>query len=244
MEQGELQNSTSSHGCSSPTPRQSSCCETHSMRTVQEEGPGPQNTPNDTNSQGPDTFDKYESRRNRGHQRSRRVPNLLSGPPLIPGPVTPNFVPACSPEYCGLMNAEPQVAIFPQFMLTPSISEPADDHDEERTAFVIQAMQKAIGLPPIVFDPCVLQQWQPTRARKGRRERNKVDPPANKLRGGSRETKSRSFEATEFEFPSLKVEQGCVYKEVATPSPLPMKRVKFPSKSSQLKKQLSQTSQF
>jgi hypothetical protein len=108
---------------------------------------------------------------------------------------------------------------------------------------VIQAMQKAIGLPPIVFEPCVLQQLQPTRLRKCRRERNKVDATAYK-RGGSREMIPRTFEATDFEFPSLTVEYACACKEVGTPSPMPMKRVKFPSKSSQLRKQLSQTSQF
>ena len=65
-------------------------------------------------------FNRMEERANRPRHQSKRVPNLLSGVPLLPGPVTPNFVPMCSPESTGFPQYQ-SVAMFPSFMLAPSV---------------------------------------------------------------------------------------------------------------------------
>ena len=56
---------------------------------------------------------------------AKRVPNLLAGAPLLPGPVTPNFVPHSAPDVSGL-SYPPNMAfaVFPSFMLAPSVLPP------------------------------------------------------------------------------------------------------------------------
>ena len=56
--------------------------------------------------------------RNRPRHHSKRVPNLLAGTPLLPGPVTPNFVPIKSPEIdVGGVSQHQPIVMFPSFML-------------------------------------------------------------------------------------------------------------------------------
>ena len=40
----------------------------------------------------------FSNRPDKFRSHSKRVPNLLAGAPLLPGPITPNYVPLTSPE--------------------------------------------------------------------------------------------------------------------------------------------------
>jgi hypothetical protein len=103
-----------------------------------------------TNHYESDRLSKLDNRRFRKGVRSRRVPNLLAGAPLIPGPITPSFVPSQSP-YCvpipDLDQCAP-LAIFPNFMLTPdSIGE-----ENDCTNFMRELVHEALGLPRLLVD--------------------------------------------------------------------------------------------
>lgn len=91
------------------------------------------------------TFDRASKPRNTTRPHRRQVPNLLEGSPLLSAPVTPHFTPSHSPAYLGqLYSNHGNMAIFPTFMLAPSIV--AEGSEE----FMRQAMENAIGLPPII----------------------------------------------------------------------------------------------
>lgn len=91
------------------------------------------------------SVDRSTRSRNPNRPTRKPVPNMLSGSPLLTGPVTPHFAPAHPPVYSNQYYAhQGNMAIFPTFMLAPSIV--AEGSEE----FVRQAMQNAIGLPPIL----------------------------------------------------------------------------------------------
>ena len=91
------------------------------------------------------SIERLSRPRNPTRPTRKHVPNMLSGSPLISGPVTPHFAPIYPPAYPNQYSAhQGNMAIFPTFMLAPSIvAEGSED-------FVRQAMQNAIGLPPIL----------------------------------------------------------------------------------------------
>jgi hypothetical protein len=223
------ENMSEADRCFDSSDRPKPDCVKDAMQTVPEEESFSTHAVLESSRQCIDGYEKGETRKPRNPYRSRRIPNLLSGPALIPGPVTPNFVPACSPELCCSGSYDSPIAIFPQFMLTPGVCLSLDDHDEGRATFLLEAMQKAVGLPPIVVDPCFSQDYS-NRSRKGKRESR-----GKGLRQTPRPTpvtdeRKQLFESIETDFPSLEIRQP----EVATPSP--KKWGKFPSKSSQLKR--------
>jgi hypothetical protein len=163
--------------------------------------------------------------------RSRRVPNLLTGPALLPSPVTPNFSPA-SPPILGEWNGRiHSIAIFPQFMIAPNLTV---GDSAEKITFVKEAMEKAVGLPPIVFDSgnCHLE-TQKDRKYHQRRERYKKE--SNRAQRSYEKVNLPPFKSIETDFPAL---DGPSKPEVdiSTPSPHRKKWVKFPTKNSQIKK--------
>jgi hypothetical protein len=88
--------------------------------------------------------DRISKHRNPNRISRRQVPNLLSGAPLLSGPVTPHFAPQLSP-LAYHSQCQPNMAIFPTFMLAPSMVAEGSEQ------FLREAMQNAIGLPPILY---------------------------------------------------------------------------------------------
>lgn len=163
---------------------------------------------------------KQDNRRPRIPPRSRRVPNLLSGPALIPGPMTPNIGPFHSPF--GNWNHAPAMPIFPNFMLTPSV---AEEEDEKRAEFMREAMQCAVGIPALLVDTSTYSMQQAEERRAGARAVKKA-PKVKRVPSKS----PPRFESADF--PSLVPEKAV---PVSTPSPVKLKNARFPSKN-QLKK--------
>jgi hypothetical protein len=181
-------------------------------------------------------FCEVPEMRRRIPPRSRRVPNLLSGPALLPGPVTPNFAPASPPILAEWNGRQQPIAIFPQFMIAPNL---AVGDSEEKITFVKEAMEKAVGLPPIVFDTSLGQvenlkdRRHHTRRDRYRRETIRAPPRSNE------KATMTPFKSIESDFPALDGSMP-VEIDVGTPSPQAAVRrtkwVKFPSKNSQIKK--------
>ena len=160
---------------------------------------------------------KQDNRRPRNPPRSRRVPNLLSGPALIPGPMTPNMGPFHPPFGSGNWNQPAPLAIFPNFMLAPSVEEEAD---EKRAAFVREAMQRAVGLPPILVETSTYGQQSESRR------------PVKKMAKPKRVPSKSPPRFDSADFPSLAAEAAV---SVTTPPVSKLKSSRFPSKN-QLKR--------
>lgn len=179
---------------------------------------------------------KLENRKYRDPPRSRRVPNLLSGAPLIPGPMTPNFTTHGSP-CCGSSQGQ-AVAIFPNFMLSPSVGL-SEDCESSSEDFMRTAMQCAIGIPPLVVDPVYLEEcFGVQMAIKNRVRRDKAKPAkaAGKTKVGP---PTPAFESRAEDFPSLGGQENRPQQPTAvvetTTSRVKMAPIRFPSKN-QLKK--------
>lgn len=201
----------------------------HAMGSVPEEGLLDQSTSKEDTDKTGNTTDTADARKTRPAPKSRKVPNLLSGPALIPGPVTPNFTPACAPEFSDMFGKN-QMAIFPQFMLaTNHILEDAGE-SESRLNFVLEAMEKAVGLPPLLIDPDFLkEQNRDSRYRRDRyRQTRPQRPPPDQPQ--------KTFKSSETNFPSLDGSREQTTVDISTPSPGRKKWTKFPSKNCQIKK--------
>jgi hypothetical protein len=175
---------------------------------------------------------RLDNRRSRNPPRPKRVPNLLSGTPLLPGPLTPYSGPQRSPFFSP--SPYQPIAIFPNFMLAPAEQEYRCSDDFER-----MAMQRAIGLPPIMVDPSFLEELENCNI-KTRNRRDRTKKSTGKSYSGAR-LPVPIFERKEEDFPSLdgrsllaeperkRSETSCL------PAKSKMTPVKFPSKN-QLKK--------
>lgn len=181
---------------------------------------------------GSDAISKLEYGKFRKGARSRRVPNLLAGTPLLPGPITPSFMPSNPPYFrtCSEGNHHSEVAIFPNFMLTPEVN------SDSGSDYMRETMQTTLGFPVLVADPSYINglSSQETMARNARksstlgtpRERPKIDNPQFR-----KKSYIKRFEAKVDDFPQL----GDKDVDITTPSPQRMKQARFPSKN-QLKK--------
>jgi hypothetical protein len=181
---------------------------------------------------------------NRGGRR--HIPNLLSGVPLLPGPMTPQFAPVhvTSPD-----SFSHQVAIFPAFMVAP---DSIPDVDGE---FMKCAMESAIGLPPLFnlpesgyfFEPAGVEDiaQQRSRSKGGKKQQSSTPrkPPSNDSVFPPRSRDMPIIESN-FDFPILENMMSSSATTVATtpslcPSPSPrqakLSHAKFPSKSRQMK---------
>lgn len=181
-----------------------------------------------------DAVETSECRRLRTNQKSRKVPNLLSGPALIPGPVTPNVAPVGAPDLSYMLGKSHQFAIFPQFMLSTNHITEDPDESESRMNFVREAMEKAVGLPPLLIDPNMLKQEQ-MRERRYRRDRYRREP-IRPQSSREEEEEKKSFKNSENDFPILDGPRETENIETTTPSPPRKKWSKFPSKNCQIKK--------
>jgi len=175
---------------------------------------------------------KLENRKYGDPPRSRRVPNLLSGAPLIAGPITPNFTPHGSP-CCGSSQGQ-AVAIFPNFMLSPSVglSEKCESNSED---FMRTAMQCAIGIPPIVVDPVYLEECfgrQMANNNRVRRDKPKPAKAAGKTKVGP---PTPTFESRAEDFPSLGGQENRPHQPTAlvetTTSRVKIAPIRFSSKN-------------
>ena len=244
-------------GClkhSGPADSTDSCDRAPKIESVPEDDVVPECQVDDRSTQASEQFSGYESRKPRHPTRSRRVPNLLSGVPLIPGPMTPNFVPLGSPysypmSSCGYAQS---VAIFPNFMLTPSV-EFSEESQSSSDEFMRHAMQNAVGIPPIivntnfVLEDYISEPKQRGGSSQGKRDKGKRDPISRctpkAVKPKPTAPVDSLFESRAEDFPSLgkgspsnKGPSDRVV-EVMTPSPAKSKMspAKFPSKN-QLKK--------
>jgi hypothetical protein len=200
------------------------------MGSVPEEGLLDQSSSKEDTDKTGNTTDKADARKPRPAPKSRKVPNLLSGPALIPGPVTPNFTPACAPDFADMFGKN-QMGIFPQFMLaTNHILEDAEE-SESRLNFVLEAMEKAVGLPPLLIDPDFLRQEQ-NRDSRYRRDRYRQTRPQRP----TPDQPQKTFKSSETNFPSLDGSKEQTAMDISTPSPGRKKWTKFPSKNCQIKK--------
>ncbi|TEB18594.1 hypothetical protein C9890_0358 [Perkinsus sp. BL_2016] len=177
-----------------------------------------------------DCFDGADSRRGRYSHKPRRVPNLLAGPALLPGPVTPNFAPSSAPEFPDwCVTRIPQVAIFPQFMIAPSLT---DGESDDKITFVREAMEKAVGLPPLIFEPSQIQvDTAKDRKNQRRGDRSRRECLTSRPQRNSDKNDASSFKSSEGDFPTLDSVVPDQF-EITTPSPGRKKWVKFPSKNS------------
>lgn len=188
-----------------------------------------------TNHHESDRLSKLDNRRFRKGGRSRRVPNLLAGAPLIPGPITPSFVPSQSP-YCVPIPDLDQCAplgIFPNFMLTPD----SKDEEDDCTSFMRELVHEALGLPRVLVDSSHIRGYHSEETARNARipsgryqDRPRAETPKKNP------VIQKRFEQNLEDFPLL---GGSVSEmEISTPSPPPpkLKLVRFPSKSHQLKK--------
>lgn len=194
------------------------------------------------------------------HRSSKRfIPNLLSGAPLIPGPMTPQYAPL---SYASSGDNSQHMPIFPRFMIAPNS---IPDVDSE---FVRCAMENAVGLPPLFALPegvfhgalsdsgCSEQKHSPHKGRSsfgshhGQPRHNKKNFSRRSPARGPARMRDMPILESNFEFPILEGLASSVSMLSSTtaattpsvcPSPSPimkqskMSHAKFPSKN-QLKK--------
>jgi len=143
------------------------------------------------------SFEKTTRPRNSTRPPRRHVPNLLAGSPLISGPVTPHFAPCYPPMYLNQNQSnQGNMAIFPTFMLAPSIV--AEGSEE----FVRQAMQNAIGLPPILYQYAEATEAETAAPVPPRKSKKKVRQKCDWRKGSAEQVIPPRIDST-FDFPLL-----------------------------------------
>lgn len=184
---------------------------------------------------GSDQLSRLDHRKYRKGTRSRRVPNLLMGAPLIPGPITPSFVPSLAP-YASSPEWEQSgtVAIFPNFMLSPEVK---DDDEGRSSEFLREAVHNTLGFPRLVVDSTYVKGYSEAVVARNARAPSRLRPETPPRRRPPQAGQKR-FESKPEDFPQLGSQSSEAVSgvEICTPSPLPkMKQARFPSKN-QLKK--------
>ena len=125
------------------------------------------------------------------------------------------------------------MAIFPQFMIAPNLT---GGESDDKITFVREAMEKAVGLPPLIFEPSQIQVETPKDRKNQRRgDRSRRESLTSRPQRVSDKVDASSFKPSDSDFPTLDSVMPDQF-EITTPSPGRKKWVKFPSKNSQIKK--------